>query len=132
MRLLQPATFQNAGYPPDIAFEMTGLQARSQVVDAYYAENGPAFPALQVASAAAENLGDLPMFVLWASLSPSYHERFSAARDEIAAASSNSVTQIVEGADHGSILGTEEYAQQVSNAVLEVIEAAQSVDPLAQ
>jgi pimeloyl-ACP methyl ester carboxylesterase len=126
MRLLQPATFQNAGYPPDIALEMTGLQARSQVVDAYYAENGPAFPALQEASAAAENLGDLPMYVLWASLSPSYHERFSAARDEIAAASSNSVTHIVEGADHGSILGNEGYAQQVSNAVLEAVEAVQT------
>lgn len=132
MRLLQPATFQNAGYPPDIALEMTGLQARNQVVDAYYAENGPAFPALQEASAAAENLGDLPMVILWASLSPSYHERFSAARDEIAAASSSSVMHLVEGADHGSILGNEGYAQQVTNAILDVIESAQTGEPLAQ
>ena len=132
MRLLQPAIFRNAGYPGDIVLEMTGLQARNPVVDAYYAENGPAFPALQNASAAAENLGDVPLYVLWASLSPSYHERFSTARSEIAAASSNSVTLIVEGADHGSILGSEQYAQQVTDAILDVIEAAQTGEPLAR
>lgn len=126
MRLIQPGIFQTGGYPPDIALEMTGLQARDQVIEAYYAENGPAFPALQAASAAAENLGDLPMSILWASLSPGYHERFSADREEIARYSSNSVTRIIEGADHGSILGNEQYAHQVSSAVLDVIAAAQT------
>ncbi len=131
-RLTGPADFQKSGYPAEIVSELVFLRARNQVIDAYYAENGPAFPALQNASAAAENLGDVPLYVLWASLSPSYHERFSTARSEIAAASSNSVTHIVEGADHGSILGSEQYAQQVTDAILDVIEAAQTGEPLAR
>jgi pimeloyl-ACP methyl ester carboxylesterase len=52
-RLNSPGPFQSAGYPAEIVLELTGLQARNQVFDAYYAENGPAFVALQEASAAA-------------------------------------------------------------------------------
>lgn len=128
-RLAAVGQFQAWGYPPDLALEMAGLQARNQVIDAYYAENGPAFPALQEASATAENLGDLPLAVLWASatndnnhLNPSLWP-FA---DELSTYSSNSITRIIEGADHGSILGNEGYAQQVSAAVLDVIEAAQT------
>jgi pimeloyl-ACP methyl ester carboxylesterase len=132
MRLTGTGPFQNAGYPADIVFEMAGLQARNQVVDAYYAENGPAFPALQEASAAAENLDDLPLVVLWASQSSTVHERYAADREEIATYSSNSVTRMVEGADHGAILGNEQFAQQVSDAILDVIEAAESGEPLTQ
>ena len=134
MRLSQPAQFQSYGYPPDLVHELTGLQARSQVVEAYYAENGPAFPALQEASANAENLGDLPMAVLWASSTYGINQQNPALRpftNELSSYSSNSVTQIIEGADHGSILGNEQYAQQVSNAILKVVESAKTGDPLA-
>jgi pimeloyl-ACP methyl ester carboxylesterase len=135
IRLTGTGTFQNYGYPPDIALEISGLQARNQVIDAYYAENGPAFPALQEASATAENLGELPMAVLWASLTYALNEANPSLRpftEELSTYSSNSMTRFVEGADHGSILGNEPYAQQVSDAILDVIEAAQTGEPLAQ
>ncbi len=135
LRLMQAGGFQNSGYPPEIAQELTGLQARNQVVDAYYAENGPAFPVLQEASAAAENLGDVPTAVVWASATYASNQRNSTLRpftDEFATFSANSVTRIVEGADHGSILGNEQYAQQVTDAILDVIAAANSGEPLTE
>jgi hypothetical protein len=49
---------------------------------------------------------------------------------EVAAYSSNSITRVIEGANHGSILGTEQIAQQVTDAILNVIEAAQTGEPL--
>ncbi len=132
-RLAQSNQFQAWGYPPELAPEMNGLQARNQVIDAYYAENGPAFPALQDASAAAENLGDLPMIVLWASDTYDYMGKIPnlrALRDELPTYSSNSATRTIDGADHGSILGNEQYAQQVTQAILDVIEVVQSGEPL--
>jgi hypothetical protein len=98
--------------------------------------------ALTEASAAAEDLGDLPMAVLWASQTidgfdvidahaQGPQERYSTLREGISAYSSNSVTRIIEGANHSSILGNEEYAQQVSDAIREVIDAAQTGQPLA-
>jgi pimeloyl-ACP methyl ester carboxylesterase len=134
-RLTGSSTFQSAGYPPDIASEMVALQARNQVFDAYYAENGPAFPVLQEASAAAENFGDLPLAVIWASLTYNVNHAnptLGAPTDELSTYSSNSVTRVVEGADHGSILGNEQYAAQVVDAVLDVIQAAQTGEPLTQ
>jgi pimeloyl-ACP methyl ester carboxylesterase len=140
-RLIAPGTFQQAGYPADIARELAALQSRNQVVDTDTAEKLAAVWALTEASAAAEDLGDLPMAVLWASQTidgfdvidahaQGSQERYSALREEISAYSSNSVTRIVEGADHSSILGNEQYAQQVSEAVRDVIEAAQTGQPL--
>jgi hypothetical protein len=53
-------------------------------------------------------------------------------RAEIADLSSNEAIRFVDGADHGSILGNEQYAQQVTDAILDVIEAAQTGEPMAQ
>jgi hypothetical protein len=74
------------------------------------------------------------MAVLWAPESwksqDAYLTELPAARAEISTYSSNSVTRTVEGADHVSILGNEAYAQQVSDAILDVIEAARTGQPL--
>ncbi len=124
----------NAGYPPDIAREIASLQPRNQTFDTYYAEAFPDFAALQEASAGAENLDDLPIEVLWASITYTGMQnlpQLNALADELSTYSSNSVTRIVEGADHGSILGNEAYAQQVTGAILDVIEAARTGEPLA-
>jgi pimeloyl-ACP methyl ester carboxylesterase len=134
-RLLDPGQFQASGYPPDIAAELTALHSRAQVIDTDFAEFVSAYWALTDASAAAENPGNLPMAVLWASQTvdafDAHIEGFLTAREEISTYSSNSVTRMIEGANHGSILGNEQYAQQVSNAILDVIEAAQTGQPLA-
>jgi pimeloyl-ACP methyl ester carboxylesterase len=141
-RLITPGTFQKAGYPADIALELAAWQSRNQVVETDTAEKLNAVWALTGASAAAENLGDLPMAVLWASQTldgfdvidahaQGSQERYSALREEIATYTSNSVTRIIDGADHASILGNEQFAQQVSDAVLDVIDAARTHQPIA-
>lgn len=130
-RLSGADTFQQLGYPPDVAREIAALQARNQTFDITYAETSHAMEALSANSAAAENLGDLPLMILWASESDTAQERLSAHREEMATYSSNSVTRMIEGANHGSILGNEQYAQQVSEAILDVLEAAQTGEPLA-
>jgi pimeloyl-ACP methyl ester carboxylesterase len=130
-RLSGSAAFQQLGYPPDVAREIAALQARNQTFDITYAETIHAIEPLSTQSAAAEDLGDLPMIVLWASESDTAQERLSAHREELAAVSSNSVTRSIEGADHVSILGDERYAQQVTDAILDVIEAARTGQRLA-
>jgi len=40
------------------------------------------------------------------------------------------MTRVIEGANHGSILGNEQHAQQVSDAIRDVMEAAQTGEPL--
>ena len=91
--------------------------------------------ALTKASARAEALGDLPMAILWAPESwksqDTYLPELSAARAEISTYSTNSVTRSIDGANHGSILGNEQHAQQVSDAILDVIDAARTHQPLA-
>jgi pimeloyl-ACP methyl ester carboxylesterase len=141
-RLIAPGTFQQAGYPADIALELAALQSRNQVVDTDTAEKLNAVWALTEASAAAEDLGDLPLAVLWASQTldgfdvidahaQGSQERYSARREEVSAYSSNCMTHIIEGANHSSILGNEQYARQVSDAIRDVIDAAQTGEPLA-
>jgi pimeloyl-ACP methyl ester carboxylesterase len=130
-RLTGSDAFQQLGYPPDVAREIAALQARNQTFETTYAETIHAMGALSANSAAAEDLGDLPMMVLWASESDTAGERLSAHREQLATVSSDSVTRYIEGANHGSILGNEQYAQQVSDAILDVIDAAQTGEPLA-
>jgi hypothetical protein len=133
-RLTDPTTFHNAGYPSAVALELVAMRSRNEVIDTDYEEFQAEMWALTEASAAAENLGDLPMAVLWAPESwksqDAYLTELPAARAEISTYSANSVTRSIEGADHVSILGNEVYAQQVSAAILDVMEAAQSGNPL--
>ncbi len=132
LRLTVSGQFQSSGYPADIAQELSALQARNQTFDTTYAETIAAMPAFIEADAPAANLGNLPMAVLWAGAGPMGGEHMAGVRAEMAGYSSNSVSRMIEGANHGSILGNEAYAQQVTNAILDVIEAAQTGKPLAQ
>ena len=116
--------------------ELAALSVRNQTLDTDIAEKGfDAMWPLMQASATAENLGELPMAVLWASESNAIYENSPEGRpfrDEIATYSTNSTSRIIEGTNHGTILGSEQYAQQVSDAILDVIEAARTGEPLAQ
>jgi pimeloyl-ACP methyl ester carboxylesterase len=135
MRLTSPGAFQSAGYPPDIVPELVALRSPNQVFDADYAEQVATRWAFTEASADAESLGDLPMAVLWASQTYAIMENNPGLRglpEALATYSTESVTRMVEGADHVSILGSEKYAQQVSDAILDVMEAAKSGKPMAQ
>lgn len=130
VRLSSPGDFQRSGYPADVVAELVTLRSPNRIFDVDYAEQVASRWAFTEADSAAKNLGDLPMMVLWAGLSPTAQEYFRSFREETAAYSSNSVTRIIEGADHGSILGNEQYAQQVSDAIRDVMEAARAEKPL--
>lgn len=132
-RLLDTSLFQRMGYPADIAAEITALHARNQVIDTDFAEFQTDYWALTKASADAQDFGNLPMAVLWESKdwvgTDALIAEAPSIRAKISTFSSNSITQTIDGADHGSILGNEQYAQQVSNAILDVIAAAQTGKP---
>ena len=108
--------------------QLVALHSSNQAFDTYYAEGFPVRPALQDASAAAQDLGDLPLTILWAGEQPLHAPAdlalFAQIKQDMAAYSTNSVSRDIEGANHGSILGQEQYAQQVSTAILDVIKAA--------
>jgi pimeloyl-ACP methyl ester carboxylesterase len=132
LRLLFSGQFTQIGYPTDIALELGAMQPSNQTFDTTYAETIKGMWSLVEANVAAERLGKLPMVILWATRSDTNHPRIAVFREEMATFSSNSVTRYIEGADHGSILGNEQYAQQVSKAILDVIQASKTGSPLAQ
>jgi pimeloyl-ACP methyl ester carboxylesterase len=132
LRLAVSGQFNSSGYPADVALELSARTARNQTFDTTYAETIAAMPGFIEAATSAENLGSLPLAVLWAGAGPMGGEHRAEDRTAMAGYSSNSTTLIIEGADHGSILGNESYAQQVTDAILDVIEAAKTGEPLAQ
>jgi pimeloyl-ACP methyl ester carboxylesterase len=77
------------------------------------------------------NLGDLPLAVLTAVDYPEGQGRDTerALQLELAALSSNSLYQEIAGARHITLLTDEQHAQQVSNAILDVLVAAQTGEP---
>lgn len=131
LRLTASGDFQRAGYPSDIIPEMTALRSANTVFDADYAEQVAAGWTLRQAAAAASNLGGLPMYVLWGGASPTAQGLFDTLREETSRYSRNSAARIIAGADHGAILGNAEYAGEVTEAILRVIGAAGSNQPLA-
>ena len=126
--------FAGYGFPPAVAAELTALKSNNQAVDTWDAEVRLAQWDLAQQSKAAENLGSLPVVVLWAGhpeMSAEDHVLLKAIHDSVPAFSSNTVVRVIEGADHGSIQGNEQYAAQISAAVREVIESAHTGQPLA-
>lgn len=129
-RLLAPGMFESAGYPADLSHEMASLQAPNGVFDASYAEQIPGMQGTINAAAAVQNLGSLPTVILWSGSGEDTQVVRVALREELSALSTNDVTRFVEGSDHLSILGNEAYAAQVSEAILDVIAAAQTGESL--
>jgi pimeloyl-ACP methyl ester carboxylesterase len=130
-RFVLPPQLQAMGYPAELIPEMVALRTRNQTLDTDIGEKGmSAYLTLAHASIAASDLGELPVAVLWAA--ESYANYDMDAMLEVAAYSTNSVSLVIEGANHGSILGTEQFAQQVADAILDVTEAAETGESLAQ
>jgi hypothetical protein len=75
------------------------------------------------------------LVVLWAGhpeiTAPDDRAKLKAIWGQVAVFSSNSVTRVIDGADHGTIQGNEQYAAQISSAIHEVIESARTGQPLA-
>jgi pimeloyl-ACP methyl ester carboxylesterase len=92
-----------------------------------------AMPETDVQERAVKSLGDMPLVVLSATLPADETRRawneFSA---ELAGLSSNSSHRLVDGATHMSLTLKQEHAQQTSAAILQVVEAARTGQPLVQ
>jgi len=133
VRLSDSSSFSKWGYPSEIVPELAALHSTNRTFDTTYAEEIPVMKSLTEASATAENLGTLPVVILWASETNKMMELVPTLREfhaKISMYSSNSITRVIAGADHGSILGNEQYAQQVTDAILLVIKAVQTSQPL--
>jgi len=126
--------FAGYDFPPAIAAELTALKSTNQAVDTWDAEVRLAQWDLAHESKVAENLGSLPVVVLWAGhpemTAPEDRALLQAIHDSVPAFSSNTVVRVIDEADHGSIQGNEQQARQVSNAIRAVIESARTGQPL--
>jgi pimeloyl-ACP methyl ester carboxylesterase len=84
----------------------------------------------------AADLGDLPLAVISAPERPDaanvggYADLLDEQQAELAALSSNSLRLVVDDATHESLVNEAEYAQVVADAVLQVLEAAETGEPV--
>jgi pimeloyl-ACP methyl ester carboxylesterase len=80
---------------------------------------------------ATRGLGNLPLFVLSVTEQDHYADVLTSLQAELPALSTNSKHVTVEGATHYTLVSKPEYAAVVSDAILQVIEAACTDQPLA-
>src|SRR6476620_159213 len=78
-------------------------------------------------AASLRDFGDKPLFVLTAGEHP---ESWMTGQKQSTALSTNSVWRVVDGATHQGLLGEKQYAVQTSKAVLDVVTAARTNQPL--
>jgi pimeloyl-ACP methyl ester carboxylesterase len=71
-------------------------------------------------------LGDMPLFVLSVTEQAQFADALTKLQNELPALSSNSKHVTVEGATHYTLTSKQEYAQIVSDAILQVVEAART------
>ena len=106
--------------------------ASSQYWDTQRADAAAMEASLDAGRAAGE-LGEMPLAVLVALTYPEGQGRDTerALQLELAALSTNSLYQEIDGAGHITLLTDKQYARLVSEAILQVIEAARTGEPLA-
>jgi pimeloyl-ACP methyl ester carboxylesterase len=123
------------GLPSNVAAELTALKSNNQAVDTWDAEVRQSLLKLSQQAKAAEDFGTRPLIILWAGhpelTAPEDRAKLKTIWSQVAVHSSDSVTRVIDGADHGSIQGNEQYAAQISVAIREVIESARTGQPLA-
>jgi pimeloyl-ACP methyl ester carboxylesterase len=124
---------ENFGLPASDNAALKADMASSQYWDTQLADLLAAPDTLTQARAAGE-LGDLPLAVLAALTYPEGRGRDTerALQTELAALSSNSIYQEIDGAGHITLVTNEEYAAFVSEAIIRVVEASRTGEPLTQ
>lgn len=123
------------GLPSNIAAELTALKSTNQAVDTWDAEVRQSLLKLSRQAKAAADFGARPLIILWAGhpelTAPDDRAKLKTIWSQVAVHSSNSVTRVIDDADHGSIQGNKQYAAQISAAIREVIESARTGKSLA-
>ena len=87
--------------------------------------------ALALASAGWTETLDLPVYVLSVSDQSLYGDELTQLQEELTTISSNTTRTVVQGATHESLVAKREYAAQVTQAIRQVIQSAQTGEPLA-
>ena len=83
---------------------------------------------------AAGTLGDMPLSIITATdhgAPPEQEQLWQAWQQQLTSLSTNSMHQIVAGANHGSLLAHQPDARVSAAAILKVVEAARTGQPLA-
>ena len=78
----------------------------------------------------ARSLGDMPLVVLSVTEQAMYAEVLTRLQNELPALSSNSQHITVQGATHENLVSSQEHAKVVTDAILRVVEAVRSGQPL--
>ena len=125
--------------PARQAAEVTAFEASAKLFDALRVQ-GRSLNVTDAQSLAAGPLGARPLVVLsagtaWLSVgapADATRRAYTAMNIEQAGLSSNSVHRVVEGASHMSLVHRHDDAQATVTAIREVVEAAQSGQPLAR
>jgi pimeloyl-ACP methyl ester carboxylesterase len=136
VRLLGWNDVLSSGLPPQQAAELEAALARpgswmtsGAVIGIWDSRSRP------IVNGAAD-LGDLPLAVISAPERPDaanlagYADLLNAQQAELAALSTNSLRLVVDGATHESLVNEAEDAQVVADAVLQVLQAAETGEPL--
>lgn len=79
----------------------------------------------------AGSLGNMPVFVLSVTEQAMYADVLTQLQAELSKLSTNSRHVTVQGATHEGLVSQREYAQAVTDAILQVVEAARTGEPLA-
>ena len=135
-RVMNASSFRDNGYSGQALDQLVAFRSTNQAFDTYYAE-GIAVGWQNQAAFAAASVGSRPLMVLWATqlprkLKPEEEAVLAALQQGVAALSSDSETRYLQGSDHGSIIGNEQYAQQVTAAIQDVSEAVRTGKLLSQ
>jgi pimeloyl-ACP methyl ester carboxylesterase len=128
MGLLQPAS----GLPAPYNEELKASFATTKDWDAQSAEF-LAMPATTAQVRESELLDNIPLFVLTATehgMPPNLEQLWQSWQTDLASLSTNSLHQIVEGADHASFWRDPEVVKVTYEAILQVVGAARMGTPL--
>jgi pimeloyl-ACP methyl ester carboxylesterase len=128
MGLFQPAS----GLPAPQSEELLASFSATKDWDAQSAEF-LASPATKTQSLSSESLGSMPLFVLTATdhgTPPDLEQLWQDWQTGFTALSTNSVQRILPGATHSSIVFNSMDAKVTTEAILQVVEAARTGEPL--
>ena len=122
---------QNFGLPAENNAALKANMSTSQYWDTQHADTESMFTSLEQVSSSGD-LGDMPLAVLAAVDYPEGKGRDTelALQKELAALSTNSIYQLIDGAHHITLVTDPVYASLVGDAILQVVEAVRISVPL--
>jgi hypothetical protein len=119
-----------ADWPADLRAEWRALASTNQFWDTTAAESSAILDTMAQLRAAPPLPAGLPLAVVTAGTNTHADGQWRQYQAELAALSSNSTHVIVEGAGHADLWADARYVPASVDAILQVVDAAQTVQPL--